>query len=173
MACHGVLTGIPEHERNEQTERRVRRGGGYHPYFVCFVSHDRQGRGGSAFRAQSRRGLVMTPPELLTQLRAHGIAVTLTGTKLACRPAGRLSSADRVLLLAHKPALIEYLSRQRFAWEIFLLAEALQFPWVQLRDGVAIAGDRAGWALFLSDAPEPSDLFQAYTAVLDAEGALR
>jgi hypothetical protein len=79
----------------------------------------------------------------------------------------------RVLVLKHKPALIEYLARQRLAWETFLLAETLGFPWVRLRPGLAIAGDRVGWGTFLCGPPDPEDLLQAYVAVLDGEGLAR
>jgi hypothetical protein len=115
----------------------------------------------------------MTPAELLAHLRDQGIEVSLAGTQLACRPSGRLSPADRVLVLKHKPALLEYLARQRFAWEVFLLAESLGFPWVQVRPGVAVAADRAGWALFLCEPPEPADLFRTYVAIMDGEGLSR
>jgi hypothetical protein len=115
----------------------------------------------------------MTPAKLLAHLHDQGIEVGLAGTQLACRPSGRLSLADRALVLAHKPALIEYLARRRFAWETFLLAETLGFPWVRLRPGLAIAGDRVGWATFLCGPPDPQDLLQAYVAVLDGEGLAR
>jgi hypothetical protein len=112
----------------------------------------------------------MTPVELLARLRDQGIEVTLVGTQLACLPRGRLSPADREQVVRLKSALVQYLAQQRFAWEIFLLAESLGFPWVRVRPGVAVAGDRAGWATFLLDPPEPEDLLRAYTAVLDGEG---
>lgn len=111
----------------------------------------------------------MTPAELVAHLHEQGIEVTLVGTQLACRPRGRLSPADRGLVHEHKPALVQHLAQQRFAWEVFLLAESLGFPWVRVRPGVAVAGDRAGWATFLFDPPEPEDLLRAYTAVLDGE----
>jgi hypothetical protein len=115
----------------------------------------------------------MTAPELLAHLRAQGIEVTLVGTQLACRPRGRLSPADREQVVELKPALVRYLAQQRLAWETFLLAESLGFPWVRVRPGVAVAGDRAGWALFLIDPPEPDDLLRAYAAVLDGKGLVR
>src|SRR5262245_11959346 len=115
----------------------------------------------------------MTPAELIAHLRGQGIEVSVAGTQLVCRPGGRLSPVDRVLVLEHKPALIEYLALQRFAWEVFLLAESLGFPWIQVRPGRAVAGDRAGWATFLCGPPEPTDLFRAYVAVLDGEGLSR
>ena len=65
------------------------------------------------------------------------------------------------------------ISLSRFAWETFLLAETLGFPWVRLRPGLAIAGDRVGWATFLCGPPDPQDLLQAYVAVLDGEGLAR
>ena len=115
----------------------------------------------------------MTAPELLVHLRAQGIDVTLVGTQLACRPRGRLSPADREKVVQLKPGLVRHLAQQGFAWEIFLLAESLGFPWVRVRPGVTVAGDRAGWALFLMDPPEPADLLRAYVAVLDGEGGTR
>jgi TubC N-terminal docking domain len=115
----------------------------------------------------------MTPADLLAHLRDEGIEVSLAGTQLTCRPRGRLSPGDRALVVAHKPALVEYLARQRLAWETFLLAETFGFPWVRLRPGLAIAGDRAGWATFLCGPPDPEDLLRAYVAVLDEEGLAR
>jgi hypothetical protein len=115
----------------------------------------------------------MKPAELLAHLRGQGIEVSLAGTRLACRPRGRLSPADRVLILEHKPALVLHLAQQRLAWETFLLAESLGFPWIRVRPGVAVAGDLAGWALFLLEPPEPEDLLRAYTAVLDGTGSSR
>jgi hypothetical protein len=115
----------------------------------------------------------MTPTELLNHLSDQGIEVSLAGTQLTCRPRGRLSPADRALVVAHKPALVEYLARQRLAWETFLLAETLGFPWVRLRPGLAIAGDRVGCATFLCGPPGPDDLLQAYVAVLDGERLAR
>jgi hypothetical protein len=115
----------------------------------------------------------MTAATLVAHLREQGIEVTLVGTQLACRPRGRLSPADREQVIRLKPALVQHLAQQRLAWEIFLLAESLGFPWVRIRPGVAVAGDRAGWALFLLEPPEPEDLLRVYTTVLDGTRSSR
>jgi hypothetical protein len=112
----------------------------------------------------------MTAAELLADLRARGIEVTLAGRSLACRPRDRLTPEDREQLRQLKPVLVSYLAQRRFAWELFELAESLGFPWLRVRPGIAIAGDRAGWATFLTEPPEPDDLLRAYTAVCDGEG---
>jgi hypothetical protein len=72
-------------------------------------------------------------------------------------------------VVTHKSALVEYLARRRLAWEMFLFAESLGFPWVRIRPGLAVARDRAGWPTFLCGPPHPVDLLQAYVVVLDGE----
>lgn len=57
----------------------------------------------------------MTPLEIFRQLWDGGIALGLSdnGQNLTYQPAAKLTPEQRALLLAHKPALLEYLHQAR------------------------------------------------------------
>ncbi|MGH2531568.1 MAG: hypothetical protein ACRDJW_04605 [Thermomicrobiales bacterium] len=56
----------------------------------------------------------MTPPDLLTTLRARGVTVTRRGDRVRCEPAGNLIDDLRPAITRHKAALLMLLDRERF-----------------------------------------------------------
>jgi hypothetical protein len=53
---------------------------------------------------------------------------------------------------------------------LFDAARATRFPWLRIRDGVAVAGDEDGWRAWLEGFVSPADLIAAHRALARGEG---